>query len=127
MKIIELIEDWKLKIRERRELRKLKSIEKREVKVIKERQQFEHETLRLDREAALEETKARIRKSQKIAQPKPGTVSEKKGGFAAFQDYATNFANNNQSIVGYASQPSRPKTKQQSSGRNALLEPTFKL
>tara|TARA_Y100000310_G_scaffold84034_1_gene80784 strand:+ start:5938 stop:6336 length:399 start_codon:yes stop_codon:yes gene_type:complete len=132
MKLFELIEDWKLKIRERREIRRLKDLEKRELQVLKDTRQFDAENLKLSREAALEETKAEIRKTKTIAQPKPGTVPEKKTAFAKFQDYATNFANNAPNMLGemnFAGEPrqSKRRKQKQDDSSNPLLEPTIKL
>ncbi len=95
--MFEFIEDIKLKIRQDRERRNLQRTKEAEFKVLEDKKKYESTKETLDRDIELEIRKAKIRKQQAISPQKAGNNAhqpEKKSAFAAFQDYATNFANN---------------------------------
>ena len=130
-KVMEFIEDWKLKTKEKRELKALHRLRDDELRVMKEKQKFEIEKETLQGQLGVEEVKAKIRKQQQTNVPKQGTVLENKSGFAKFQDYATNFANNSPNILGETNLglEQRPKKRKRMNGiePNPMLEPTIKL
>lgn len=94
--MFQFIDRWKLELKHHMDIRRLRKQRDIELRNIKQEKQFEINKTDLEREAELEELKAEIRKNQQKSLPKPGQVQEKKTAFAAFQDYATNFAQNQQ-------------------------------
>ncbi len=96
--MFDFIDDIKLKVRQSRELRQRDKVKAAELKLLEDEKQHEITKKVLDREIDIEEKKAKIRKQQAIALPKPGQkIPEKKSGFDVFQDYCTDFANKQQS------------------------------
>ncbi len=95
--MFQFIDRWKLELKHHMEIRRLRKHRDIELRDIKQKKQFEINKTELEREIELEELKAEIRKNQQKSLPKPGQkIPEKKTAFAAFQDYATNFAQNQQ-------------------------------
>ncbi len=95
--MFEFIEDIKLRIRQDRERRNLEKAKDAEFKVLEDKKQYDTTKETLDRDIELEIRKAKIRKQQAISPQKAGNNAqqpEKKSAFAAFQDYCTDFANN---------------------------------
>ena len=91
--MFEFIENARLKISQAIDWKRLQKQRDEELKVLRQKKQFEISKTDLEREAELEELKANIRKEQQKSLPKKGQVQEKKTGFAKFQNYCTNFAN----------------------------------
>ncbi len=92
--MFEFIEKARLQIQQTMERRKLQRHQDAETKVVNDSKQYETDKTSLERQVELEKLKADVRKEEQKAQPKNGVKKqEEKSAFAAFQDYATNFAN----------------------------------
>ncbi len=104
--MFDFIDDIKLKIRQDRERRNLQKSKDAEFKVLEDKKQYQLTKETLDRDIELEIRKAKIRKQQAISPQKAGNNAqqpEKKSAFGKFQDFATDFANNQpkgQSMLG---------------------------
>ena len=90
-----IIESTKQKITQAIDLRKLEKQKDEELKVLSQDKQYETSKKELERQVELEKLKAEVRKEQLKSLPKGGfRAQEKKSAFATFQDYCTDFANN---------------------------------
>ncbi len=93
--MFDFIDDIKLKIKQDRERRNLEKSKQAEFKVLNDKKNYELTTESLDRDIEIEMRKAKIRKQQAISPQKAGTKApEQKSAFGKFQDFATNYANN---------------------------------
>lgn len=79
--------------------RELDLVEKKRLKKVKLEEQFQNEKNNLEKRVHIEILKAKVRKTQGIASGAKGQAIQK-SAFEKFQDFATNFAQNQRSIVG---------------------------
>lgn len=93
-KLRQLWDDMMLGLKQSQERNKLQREKDKEFKELRQKQKFEQDKTTLERESELEGVKAEIRKKQSIAPPKLGQQQQNKSAFAKFQDFATNYANN---------------------------------
>ena len=92
-----LFDKLKLKINNIQDNREIDNRERKRLKQIRLKDQFQKERIELERQVEVETLKAKVRKTQRIANdPK----TRQKSGFEKFQDFATNFSQNQRSMVG---------------------------
>ena len=92
-----IIESTKQKITQAIDWRKLEKQKDEELKVLSQDKQYETSKKELERQVELEKLKAEVRKEQLKSLPKGGfRAQEKKSAFASFQDYCTDFAQQQQ-------------------------------
>lgn len=91
--MFEFIDGIKQKVRQDRERRNLQKAKEAEFKVIEDKKKYETSKETLDRDIELEIRKAKIRRQQSILKPKQDEQKQK-SAFGKFQDFATDFANN---------------------------------
>ena len=96
-----MLERFRLKISEMKDMLELKSNKRMELREINKEKTFEDERSKLDNQIELETRKAEIRKLKaKNPEAKQQNNSGFAGSFDKFRDFATDFSKNQQSIVG---------------------------
>lgn len=92
-----LFDKLKLKIDNIKDNREIDNRERKRLKQVRLEEQFKKERTELERRVEIEGLRAKVRKTQRIANdPK----TRQKSGFEKFQDFATIFSQNQRSMVG---------------------------
>ena len=92
--MFEFIEKAKIGIKQKREEMTLQAEKDKEIRELRRVKEHDKQKTELEREAELETIRAEIRKKQSISPQKAGNNAQQKSAFGKFQDFATDFANN---------------------------------